>query len=226
MLKANKSKKNWNVAFRERISTSSGSSHPLKGYSKNKRHRSGVTTLGFSKKKKNRLSPDKIPDLWVSENELGSNQKMKFYAKNGNNNDYTELTEEDLDKIMSIYKVSNIRDKFVKDQNEQMVSNAGKQRILKEEDDEVKKRRLKKGEDSDEEEDKKFKRQRRTRKALQLEKDKQKLLEKLKLQQNTMKTLTRKPTPPPVVEYCDENDKCTRFPTIQKMLAFLGFGKK
>jgi hypothetical protein len=216
MLKANKTKKNVNVAFKERISTSSGSSHPLKGYSKRVRERTGVTTLGFSKKKKNRLSPDKIPDLWVSGKELENNQKMKFYATRVavNSKDYNKLTEEDLDKIMNTHTyAAYIRDNFIKDQNEQQQSNAEKQRILKEEDDEVKKRRLK---DSDEEEDKKFKKQRLTRKALQKEKEIKQRKE----------TLTRIPTPPREVEYCDENEKCTRFPTIKKMLAFLGFGKK
>ena len=223
MLKANKTKKNWNVAFKERVSTSSGSSHPLKGHTKRVRERTGVTTLGFSKKKKNRLSPDKIPDLWVSSEELENNQKMKFYATRVavNSKDYNKLTEEDLDKIMNTHTyAAYIRDKFVKGQEEQMLTNADKQRILKEEDDEVKKRRLKKGEDSDEEEDKKFKKQSLTRKAFKLEKERQ------KEKQQSKEPLIRKPTPPREVEYCDENDKCTRFPTVQKMLAFLGFGKK
>ena len=213
----NKTKKA--VAFKERISTSSGSSHTLKGHTKRVRERTGVTTLGFSKKKKNHLSPDKIPDLWVSSKELENNQKMKFYATRVavNSKDYNKLTEEDLDKIMNTNTyAAYIRDKFVKDQNEQQQSNAEKQRILKEEDDEVKRRRLEKGEDSDQEEDKKFKKQRLTRKAF--------LLEKLKEQ--SKEPLIRKPTPPREVEYCDENEKCTRFPTIKKMLAFLGFGKK
>jgi hypothetical protein len=218
MMKTNKANKTTKkaVAFKERISTSSGSSHTLKGHTKRVRERTGITTLGFSKKKKNHLSPDKIPDLWVSSKELENNQKMKFYATRVavNSKDYNKLTEEDLDKIMKTNTyAAYIRDKFVKDQNEQQQSNAEKQRILKEEDDEVKRRRLK---DSDEEEDKKFKKQRLTRKAFQLEKE---------IKQNK-EPLPRIPTPPREVEYCDENEKCTRFPTIKKMLAFLGFGKK
>ena len=218
MMKANKTKKNLNVAFRERISTSSGSSHTLKGHPKKVRERTGVTTLGFSKKKKNRLSPDKIPDLWVSGKELKYNQFIKFYANRVGvkSEDYAKLSEDDLDKIMNTNAFAAVmRDRFVKNQDEQMLASVEKQRIMKEEEDEVKQRRLKKGEDSDEEEDKKFKKRRQTNKAS-------------KMQQPVQSTepLTRKVTPPRGVEYCDENDKCTRFPSIKKMLTFLGFSKK